>query len=112
MRIGCSRERNSFGERECDDLIRRIKFVDRFPPARGRKFNREVARSNQIEGFADDRLNLPVRSMSVNLDKVQVRKAVDQAAAGDLANAAKIISVHFIDVSTDKLFSACRNSVE
>src|SRR2546426_5996100 len=50
--------------------------------------------------------------MSVNLDKVQVRKAVDQAAAGDLANAAKIINVHFIDVSTDELFSACWYSVE
>ena len=41
--------------------------------------------------------------MSVNLDQVQMRHAIDEAGRRHLANATKIISVNFIDVAIGKL---------
>src|SRR5215212_9116021 len=50
--------------------------------------------------------------MAVDLDKIEVRQAIDQATRGNLANAAKVIGVDFVNVSAAKLCGAGRNAIE
>ena len=50
--------------------------------------------------------------MSVNLDQIEMRQAIDQASRRDLANAMEIIRVDLIDVATGKLLGAGRHAVE
>ena len=50
--------------------------------------------------------------MSVNLDQVQMRQAIDEAGCRHLANATKIIDVDLIDVATSKLLRTGRHAVE
>ena len=73
MCVGRSRKWNSFFQCELDDRVAWIKFVNRFAPARGGKFDGKIARLNEIERFVDDRVNVATRPMSVNFDQVQMR---------------------------------------
>ena len=112
MRVGCSREPDPFRDREPDDLVGGIKFVDRFAPAGGGELDRETARGDQIERRGNEVLDRRLRAMAMNLDEVEMGETIDQARRGDLANAAKIIRVNFIDIAFGELFGASRHAVE
>src|SRR5947209_1841131 len=73
MRVRRSGKRNPFFDRELDDAIGGIKFIYGFAPAGGGKFDREIARTNEIERFVDDRSNVAARPVSVNLDQIKMR---------------------------------------
>ena len=112
MRIGRSHERNSFFHREPNDFVARIKFVDRFAPARGGKFDAQIARPNKIEGLIHDRSNIAARAMAMDFDKIEMRQAINQTRCGDLANTAKVVFINFVDVAPNKLFRAVGHAVE
>src|SRR5229473_3075847 len=112
MRVGRSRKANSFRNCEFNDAIARVKLIHRFAPAGGGKFNGQIARANEVESLANDRFNLRARSMSVNLDEIEVGETVDQAGRRDLANAPKIIGIDCVDLAIVELRSSLRNGVE
>ena len=112
MRVGCGRKWNSLGEREFDDPIARIEFLYRFAPAGGGKFDRKIARVDEIERFGRERFNIGVRTMAVNLDQVQMCETIDEPGRGNFAHAAKVIRVDGVDVAIDKLRRARRHAVE
>ena len=89
-----------------------VKLVHRFAPAGGGKLDRQAAGGNEVEGFADEICNGRIRPVAVDLDEVEMRKAIDQAARGDLADAAKIIGVDVVDIAAGELFGAGRDAVE
>ena len=78
MCIGSRGKGNLFLHRELNQLVTRIKFVDRFPPTGGGKFNRQIACANKVESFVRDRLYLRIRSVTVDFDQIEVRQAIDQ----------------------------------
>ncbi|PYJ86077.1 MAG: hypothetical protein DME70_08680 [Verrucomicrobia bacterium] len=50
--------------------------------------------------------------MTVDLDQIQMRQAIDQASRSDLADAPKIIGVNIVDLATGELFGAGGDVVE
>src|ERR1700736_6012416 len=106
MRVGRSRKRNPFFDRELNDVICRIKFVHRFAPAGSGKFDGQIARANEIEGFVDDRSNVTTRPVSVNLDQIEMRQTIDQTGRGDVTHAAKVMLINLVNIAPDKLSRA------
>src|SRR5205085_5314728 len=99
MRIGRSREPKPLLQREPKNFVRRIQFVYRLAPARGRKLDRESTRGNEIERLRDEICDRRFRPMTVDLDKIEMRQAIDQAAARYLANPPKIIGIDLVDIA-------------
>src|SRR5438067_12789172 len=97
MGVGRGRERNSLFNREFNERVAGIKFVDRFAPAGGGKLDGEVARANKIQCFLNDRADVTARAMPMDLDQVEVRQAISQTGRGDPAEAPKIVDVGLVD---------------
>src|ERR1043166_7098030 len=112
MSVGGSGEPDSLLHREPDDLIRGIKFIHGLPPAGRRELEGQSPRGNKIEGFGNQIANRRPRSMSVDLDEIQMRQAIHQPSPGHFPNAAKIIDVNLVDVAPGKLFRTSRDAVE
>src|SRR5437867_4444472 len=112
MRVRGSREWNPFFERKPDDGIAWVQLVHRLAPAGGGKFNRQIARTNELQGFIDDRADVAARAMSVNLDQIEVRQTIDESGRGNFADPAKVVCVDFVDVAADELSRAVRDGVE
>src|SRR5437660_10328356 len=102
MGVGRGRERNSLFNREFNDRVTGIKFVYRFAPAGGGKLDGEVARANEIQCFINDRADVTARAMTMNLDQIEMRQAINQTGRGDLAHAPKIVVVDLVDAASDK----------
>src|SRR5213083_3818413 len=66
MRVGGGRKRNAFLQRQLNDSVSRVKFVYRLTPSSGRQLNCKIARSNEIEHFAHDGVDLCVGSMTMD----------------------------------------------
>ena len=60
----------------------------------------------------DECVDIRIRAMSMDLDQVEMRQAIDQSSRRNFANATKIIRVNLIDVATGKLRGAGRHAVE
>src|SRR5436305_6097388 len=101
MGVGRCRERNSFLDREPDNLLARIKFVHGFAPSGGGELDRQISRADKIECFVYDYANIAARPVAVDLDEIEVRQAINEARAGNVANPPKIIFVDFVDVAPD-----------
>ena len=112
MRVRRSRKRNSFFDRELNDAIGGIKLVHGLAPTGSGKFDGKIARANEIDGLVDDRTNLRVRAVTVDLDKIEMRQAINQTARGDFAHAPKIIRVELVNVASGKLRRSVWNAVE
>src|SRR4051812_40084163 len=50
--------------------------------------------------------------MAVDLDEIEVRQAIDHPGRGNLADAAKVIGVDFVDRPAVELFGAGGNAIE
>src|SRR5439155_661541 len=74
MRVGRGRKWNALLHRQLKDSVAWIKFVDRLTPASSGKFNPKVARTNEIERFADDCVNLRIWPMTMDFDEVEMSK--------------------------------------
>src|SRR5437667_6388258 len=112
MRVGRSCKRNPFFDRELDDAIARIKLINRFAPAGGGKFDREIARSNEIESLVDDRSNVAARPVSVDLNQIKMRQTIDQTCRGDVTHPMKVVLINLVDAAPDKLSRTVRHAVE
>src|ERR1043166_3089348 len=112
MRVRRGRKRNPLLQREPDDFVTRIKLVDRFAPARGGKFDRQIARPNEVQCFIHDRPNIAARPMTMDLYQVQVRQTIDQTGRRDFPDPPKVILIDLVDVTPDELLSAIRTAVE
>src|SRR6266581_8584215 len=112
MRVRRSRKRNSFFDRELNDAIGGIKLVHGLAPTGSGKFDGKIARANEIDGLVDNRTNLRVRAVTVDLDKIEMRQAINQTARGDFAHAPKIIGIEIVDVAPFELRCAGWNAVE
>src|SRR5439155_15629638 len=103
MCVGRGRKWDPLFEREPNNRIARVKFVHRFAPAGGGKFDRQIAGTDEFQRFIDDRSDVSAGAMSVNLDQIEMRQTIDQSGRNDLANPAKIIRVDFVNIAADKL---------
>ncbi len=112
MRVGGSRKWNAFLHRQFDDPVGGVKFVHRLAPSSGRQLNRKVARSNEIERFANDGVDLCVWPMAMDFYEVEMSEAIDQPSRGNFTDTPKIIRVNCIDISAIELPGAGRNAVE
>ena len=112
MRVGRGRKWNPLLHRQLKDSVAWIKFVDRLTPASSGKFNPKVARTNEIERFADDCVNLRIWPMTMDFDEVEMSKAVDEPNRRYFADAAKVIIVNGINIAPFELLSAHRDAVE
>src|SRR5438552_13138417 len=112
MRVGCGRKWDSFPHGEFNNSIARIKFIDRFAPAGGGKFNREVAQTDQVERFDGDCVNLRRRSMSMDFNEIEVSEAIDKPSRRHFADAAKVIRINAVNIASLKLLGAGRDAVE
>src|SRR4051794_13013151 len=112
MRVGGGRKADFFVDREPNNFVGGIKFVYWFAPAGRRELDGQAARRDQLERITDKIANRRCRSMAVNLDKIEMRQAIDEAGRSYLADAAKIIGVNFVDVAIGELFGPSRNAVE
>src|ERR1700682_3563692 len=112
MRVGSSRERNPLFHRQPNDFVARIRFADRFAPARRRKFDGETTRANKIERCTGDCFDVSARAMAMDLHQIEVGQAIYQAGARDFANTSKIIRVDRVDVAPLELHRTSRNGVE
>src|SRR5437867_2034420 len=112
VRIGRSRKRNPLLHRELNQLVIWIKFIDRFPPAGGGKFNRQVACANKVESFAGDCLYLGVRPVTMDLNQIEMGEAINQPRRRDLANTTEVISIKPIDVASVELGCSLGDGVE
>ena len=83
MRVGSGRERNPLLQRQPNDLVARIKFVNRFAPARRRELEGETTRANKIERFAGDCADIAARPMAMNFHQIEMREAIHQAQAAN-----------------------------
>src|ERR1043166_10316698 len=89
-----------------------IKFTDWFAPTGGRKLNGKIARTNKFKCLTDQRANVRRRAMSMDLNEIQVGKAVDQSSGNHFPDTAKVIGVHLIDIPALELLRAIRHAVE
>ena len=112
MRVGGSCERNPFPHTEFDDSVRGIKFVYGLAPSSGGKLNREIARTNKIERLVDDRVDLCIRPMTVDFDKIEMGQTIDEPSRGYFADTPKVIGVNGVDTAALELFRAGRHAVE
>src|ERR1700736_861829 len=112
MRVGRSRKRNPFFDRELNDVICRIKFVHRFAPAGSGKFDGQIVRANEIEGLINDLANFRVWPMTMNLNQIEMRQTIDETGRGHFAHPPKVIGIKIIDVSAFELRGAGGNAVE
>src|SRR5437879_7294213 len=112
MRVGRGCEWDCLCHCQLNDAIARVKFVHRFAPARGGKFNRKITRANELERFIGNRTDFRVRAMAVNFDEIEMGETIDKSAGSDFAHASKIIRIQLVDTTIFKLLRACRNAVE
>lgn len=114
VRMGVRRggETDSFFDREPDNFVGGIEFVDRFAPAGRGELDCQAARGDEIEGLGNKVANRRLRTMPVDLDEVEMRQAIDQPGRGDLADAAKVIGVNVVDVAPGELLGAIGDLVE
>ncbi len=112
MRVGGSRKRNAFLDRQFDDPVSGVKFVYRLAPSSGRQLNRKIARSNEIERFANDGVDLCVWPMTMDFYEVEMSEAIDKPSRGNFTDTPKIICVNGIDISAIELLGAGWDAVE
>ena len=112
VRVGRRRESNAFLDRETNNLVGGIKLVHRFAPAGGGQLDGKTAPSNEIERLRNEIADRRGWAMAVDLDQVEMGQAIDEAARGNLADAAKIIRIDSVDVAADELSGASRHAVE
>src|SRR5206468_6321660 len=112
MRVGGSCKWNLSLYCEFDDPVGGVKFVDRLPPSSCRKLNRKITRTNEIERFVDNSVDLHIGSMTVDFDKVEMGEAIDQPSRGYFTDPAKVISVNCVDIAALELLGASRDAVE
>jgi hypothetical protein len=60
-----------------NDPIAWIEFVHRLAPSSGGKFDCEIRVANKIERFIDDSSDFRTGAMTMNLDKIEMSKAID-----------------------------------
>ena len=77
MRVGRGCKWNPLPHREFNDSIARIKFLYRLAPTSGGKFDRKIAQANEVERFTDDSVDLPMWSMTMDFDEIQMGEAID-----------------------------------
>src|SRR6266513_1252491 len=77
VRVGSNRKGNPLLYRQLDDPIAWIKFVHRFAPSSSGKFGCEISRANKIQRFVDDRSDFGTGPMAMDLNKIEMSKAVD-----------------------------------
>src|SRR6266513_860122 len=112
MRVGRGCKWNPLPHREFNDSIARIKFVYRFAPTSGGKFNRKIAQANEVERFTDDCVHLHMRSMTMDFDEIQMGEAIDQPSRCYFADTAKVIGVNCSNIASVELLGASRDTVE
>ena len=112
MRVGRGRKWNPLLNREFNDSIAWIKLFHRLAQTCGGKFNPKVARTNEIERFARDRVNLRIWPMAMDFDEVEMGKAVDKPSRCYFADTAKVVNVNGINITPLKLLGACRDAVK
>ena len=112
MRVGRGCKWNPLPQREFNDSIARVKFVYRLAPTSGGKFNRKIAQANEVKRFTDDRVDLPMRSMTMDFDEIQMGEAIDQPSRCHFADTAKVIGVNSINIASVELLGASRDTVE
>src|SRR5262249_45071653 len=81
-------------------------------PSGGGKFDCDIARVNKVKRFVDDGADFRTWPMAMNLDKIEMSKAVDQACGCHIADTAKIVSVNRIDVAAFELSRPTGHAVE
>jgi hypothetical protein len=77
VRVGGNRKRNPLPYCQFNDPIAWIEFVHRLAPSSCGKFDREIPRANRIERFVDDRSDFRSGPMTMDLNKVDMSKAID-----------------------------------
>src|SRR4029453_8452702 len=112
MRVGRRRKGNAFLHRPFDDPVSWVKFVYRLAPSSGRQLNRKVARSNEIERFANDGLDLCVWPVTMDFYEVDMSEAIDKPSRGNFTDTPKIICIDGVDISAIELLGAGRDAVK
>src|SRR4029450_13797301 len=112
MRVGRRRKGNAFLHRQFDDPVSWVKFGYRLAPSSGRQLNRKVARSNEIERFANDGVDLCVWPMTMAFYEGDMSERSDKPRPGNFTDTSKIICVGGVDISAIELLGAGRDAVE
>lgn len=112
MSVGSSCEGNTFPDAKFYYSVCRIKFVYRLAPSGGGKLDREAARFNKIQRLVYDGADLCAGPVAMDLDKIDMRKTIDQSRRRNFAYATKIISIECIDIFVLELRGAGWNAIE
>src|SRR4029453_5089566 len=112
MRVGRRRKGNAFLHRPFDDPVSWVKFVYRLAPSSGRQLKRKVARSNEIERFANDRVDLCVWPMTMDFYEVEMSEAINKTSRGNFADTPKIIWIDGIEIPAIQFVGPGRDPVE
>src|SRR5436309_2585383 len=81
-------------------------------PAGSGELDRQVPCPNNFKCLTDQGGDICSRAMTMDLDQIQMRKAIDQSGAGHFADTTKVIRIYLIDVSALELRRAIRHAVE
>src|SRR5215471_2853229 len=112
MRVRGSCKWNSLFHRQFNDPVTGVKFVYRLAPSCGGELDRKIARTNKVQRFVREHINLCLWSMTMDLDEIDMRNAVNQTSRRYLPDTAKVIDVNLINVGALELPGAFGNAVE
>ena len=112
VRVGGNCKRNPLLYCQVNNSITWIKFAHRLAPSSGGEFDCEIPRPNKIERFIDDGADLRTRSMTMNLNEVDMSEAIDEPRCSHFANTAKVVGVNRIDITAFELPRAIWHPVE